>query len=48
VVASVENSADETGLDGRRGHPCDHDRRFTEKPREGRVKVNFSIATNPN
>ena len=43
MVTSVKDSADETSLDGRRSHTCDHNRRFTEKSRIGRVKVDFTI-----
>ena len=43
MVTSVKDGADETSLDGRRSHTCDHNRRFTKKSRKRHVKVDFTI-----
>jgi hypothetical protein len=44
MVTSVKDGADETSLDGRRSYTRDHNRRFTEKSRKGRVEVDFTVA----
>lgn len=44
MITRVEDSADETSLDGRGRHACRHDRRLAEKMRKGGVEMELAVA----